>query len=46
MDSECGHILYCKEGLQSKINNRVANHVEPDERARYELSHLDLHCLQ
>ena len=29
-----------------KINNRMANNVDPDETARYELSHLDLHCLQ
>ena len=29
-----------------KINNRMANSVDPDETARNEPSHLDLHCLQ
>ena len=29
-----------------KINQRMANSVDPDETARYESSHLDLHCLQ
>ena len=29
-----------------KINNRIANSVDPDETAHYEPSHLDLHCLQ
>ena len=29
-----------------KINHRIANSVDPDETARYEPSHLDLHCLQ
>ena len=33
-------------GFQSKINNRMANIVDPDETARYEPFHLDLHCLQ
>ena len=28
------------------IINRTANRVDPDKRARYEPSHLDLHCLQ
>ena len=32
-------------GFQSKLKNRSANSVDPDETARYELSHLDLHCL-
>ena len=35
-----------KKGFHSKIKkNRVANSVDPDEMACYELSHLDLHCL-
>ena len=29
-----------------KINNIIANSVDPDETARHEPSHLDLHCLQ
>ena len=34
-------------GFQSiKIIIRMANSVVPDETTRYELSHLDLHCLQ
>ena len=28
------------------MNNCMANSVDPDETARYEPSHLDLHCLQ
>ena len=28
-----------------KINNELANSVYPDETARYEPSHLDIHCL-
>ena len=35
-----------KQEFQSKINNRIANSVDPDEMAHYEPSHLDLHCLQ
>ena len=30
----------------SQNHTRMANSVDPDETARYELSHLDLHCLQ
>ena len=45
--SEFGHIHRCKLGFQSKINKKKkANSVDPDETARYEPSHLDLHCLQ
>ena len=33
-------------GFQLKINNRIANSVDPDETTRYKLSHLDLLCLQ
>ena len=33
-------------GISAKINNTMANCVDPDETARYEPSHLDLHCLQ
>ena len=36
------HVLRCKLGYQSKIKNRMANSVYPDET---EPSHLDLHCL-
>ena len=32
-------------GFQSKTTNWIANKVDPDETARYELSHLDLHYL-
>ena len=28
------------------IKNRMANSVDPDEMAHYELSYLDLHCWQ
>ena len=31
--SEFGHIHCCKQGFQSKINNRIANSVDPDESA-------------
>ena len=30
----------------SQKSNRIANKVDPDERARYKPSHLDLYCLQ
>ena len=30
---------------ERKIVNRMANGVDPDEMARYEPSHQDLHCL-
>ena len=30
----------------SKLNNRIANSIDPYETARYEPSHLDLHCLR
>ena len=29
-----------------KINNKMANSVDPDKMACYKLSHMDLHCLQ
>ena len=32
-------------GIAVKNQNRIANSVDPDEMARYEPSHLDLHCL-
>ena len=32
--------------VQSKIKNKMANSVDPDEKAHYEPHHLDLHCLQ
>ena len=43
--SEFEHIHCCKLGFQPKIKNRMANSVDPDETAHYELSHLALHCL-
>ena len=43
---ECGHIHYCKEGFQSKINNRAANYEDPDETAHDDPSYPDLHSLQ
>ena len=42
---EFGHVHCCKQGFQIKINNRMANSVGPDETARHEPSHQDLHCL-
>ena len=36
--SEIGHLHYCKSGFQSKIKNRTANSVDPDEMAH--MSHL------
>ena len=32
-------------GVLHKIKNTMVNGVDPDETARYEPSHLDLHCL-
>ena len=32
--------------MQTGVNNRMADRVDPDETARNEPSHLDLHCLQ
>ena len=34
-----------KKRFNTKIKYRIANSVDPDETARYEPSHLDLHCL-
>ena len=33
-------------GFQSKIKNRMADSVDPDEMAHYEPSYQDLHSLQ
>ena len=33
-------------GFSKKINNEIPKSVDPDETARYEPSHLYLHCLQ
>ena len=44
--SEFGQIHCCKQGFRSKINNKMAKSVDPDETPRKEPSHLDLHCLQ
>ena len=38
--------LLMQKGLQSKIKNRIANSLDPDETARYESSHLDLQFAQ
>ena len=49
MDSsmfEFGHIHCCKYVFQTKIKNRMANSVDPDEMACYKPSYLDLLCLQ
>ena len=35
----------CEWGFQTKIKNRMANSVDPDETAHYKQSHLDLHSL-
>ena len=34
--SEFGHFFCCEQAFQSKINNIMANSVDPDETARYE----------
>ena len=34
-----------KGGFSLKSKNGMVNSVDPDETARYEPSHLDLHCL-
>ena len=46
--SEFGYIHCCKYRFQSKLNKRITNGVDPDETTRcmYELSYLDLNCLQ
>ena len=38
--------ISANSSFSQKPNNGMANRVDPDERARYEPSHLDLHCLQ
>ena len=35
----------CKKRFRSQIINRMANRVDSEETARYDPSHLDLHCL-
>ena len=43
MDSsitEFGHISFCKQGYQCKINTRMVNSVDPDETAHHDQSHL------
>ena len=44
--SEYGNIHCCKKGFSQKISNRMADSVDSDKTARYEPSHLYLHCLQ
>ena len=49
MDSfitEFGLPIVANRNFQSKINNRMANSVYPNETARYEPTQLDLHRLQ
>ena len=41
--AECGHIYCCKEGFDKKIENRMANSVDPNETAHYDPSRLELH---
>ena len=41
-----GHINHCRWRVYLKIQNQMANSVNPDVTARYEPSHLVLHCLQ
>ena len=43
---EYGQNHYSKKGVSVKNQSRVANIVDPDETAQYELSHQDLLCLQ
>ena len=40
-----GHVHWCKQGFNQRSKTMV-NCVDPDETALYELSHLDLYCLQ
>ena len=42
---EFGHVQNCKMGCHLKNKNRMANSVDPDETARHEPSHPELHCL-
>ena len=37
--------VVAKLACQSKMKNKMTNSVDPDEKARDEPSHLDLHCL-
>ena len=43
--SECGHIHCCKYVFQSKVNNKMANSIDPAETALYKPFSLDLYCL-
>ena len=38
--------ILVNKGFSKKIKRGMVNSVDPDETAHYELSHLDLHCLQ
>ena len=38
--------IVADQHVSHKIRNIMANGIDPDETAHYELSHLDLHCLQ
>ena len=37
--------IFANRGFSQKLKPRMANSVDPDGTARYEPSHLDLHCL-
>ena len=38
--------IVANRGLKEKINNKMANSVDPDKTANYAPSNLDLHCFQ
>ena len=44
--SEFGISIVANMGVSRTSITIMAKDVDPDERARYEPSHLDLHCLQ
>ena len=41
-----GHAINVNRAVSQKIKYRMTKSVDPDETARYEPSHLNLHCLQ
>ena len=47
MDSSISGHAHCrKRGFSKTVNKIMTTSVDPDDTARYEPSHLDLHCLQ
>ena len=42
---ECDMSIDASRDFSLKLQNRMTNCVDPDETARYERSHQDLHCL-